>query len=443
MFYKASLLAFASIASSSLSNAAVIVPGATWTDTSGNVIQAHGGGILKAGSTWYWHGEDKTHNSVPDLMTWTRQNDALTPISGTSISTSNIVERPKVIYNRNNAEYVMWFHSDSSNYGAAQVGVATAKSACGPFSYRGSFRPLNVESRDMGVYVDDDAAQTAYLLFASDNNQNFKIARMDSSYYNVTTLVSTIPRSTLESPGIVKRNGVYHLFASKTTGWDPNANKVITANSLAGPWGAENDIAPRATRTYFSQNTFNLPVSNNVAVYMGDRWRPQQLGGSRYIWYPMVWGNNNLPTIVPADVWRVDFGTGAHIVAAGTTYEAERGTLSGPARLLNNTGFSGGTAVGYIGNGGSVTINNVQGNGADQWISFYYANADSGWRNTTISVNGGSAVRVDQPNTGGGGVVLSVPVKIFLRSGVNSITVGAGQSNYAADLDKIVVYTDT
>lgn len=27
--------------------AAVIVPGATWTDTSGNVIQAHGAGILK------------------------------------------------------------------------------------------------------------------------------------------------------------------------------------------------------------------------------------------------------------------------------------------------------------------------------------------------------------------------------------------------------------
>ena len=25
----------------------VIVPGATWTDSSGNVIQAHGGGILK------------------------------------------------------------------------------------------------------------------------------------------------------------------------------------------------------------------------------------------------------------------------------------------------------------------------------------------------------------------------------------------------------------
>lgn len=30
-----------------VANAAVIVPGATWKDTSGNIIQAHGGGFLK------------------------------------------------------------------------------------------------------------------------------------------------------------------------------------------------------------------------------------------------------------------------------------------------------------------------------------------------------------------------------------------------------------
>lgn len=44
--------------------AAVIVPGAAWTDTSGNVIQAHGGGFLKVGSTYYWFGEDKSENSA-------------------------------------------------------------------------------------------------------------------------------------------------------------------------------------------------------------------------------------------------------------------------------------------------------------------------------------------------------------------------------------------
>ncbi|TFK76713.1 galactan 1,3-beta-galactosidase [Pluteus cervinus] len=440
-----SLLALVAIA-----QAAVIVPGATWTDTSGNAIQAHGGGILKVDSTYYWHGEDKAHNSGSfravscytsnDLVSWTRQNDALTPISGTMISTSNIVERPKVVYNRNTGEYVMWFHSDSSNYGAAQVGVAVARSPCGPFTYRSSFKPFGADSRDMGLYQDGDGS--AYLLYASDNNQNFKISRLDQNYYNVTTTVSTLPGSTLEAPGIIKRNGVYHLFASHTSGWDPNPNKYYKANSLSGPWSAEADIAPQATRTYFSQNTFDLPLSSNSAIYMGDRWRPSLLGSSRYMWLPLSWSSGN-PQIVQADVWSVNLAAGTYSVATGTTYEAENGTRSGNSTLMSGSSFSGGRAVGYLGNGGTLTINNVQGTGQPQWVALHYANGDSTWRNTTVSVNGGTPVLVDQPNTGGGGVVLSVPVKLNLRSGANTLAFSVSQNNYAADLDKIIVYTAT
>jgi len=40
---------FAAVLLGRLAIGAQIVPGATWTDTSGNVIQAHGGGILKVG----------------------------------------------------------------------------------------------------------------------------------------------------------------------------------------------------------------------------------------------------------------------------------------------------------------------------------------------------------------------------------------------------------
>ncbi|KAG6837906.1 hypothetical protein H0H93_013059 [Arthromyces matolae] len=99
LFYLLGFLATTAI------RATVIVPGASWTDTAGNAIQAHGGGFLKVGSVYYWFGEDKSLNSAlfhavscytsTDLMTWTRQNDALTPVAGTNISTSNIVERPK------------------------------------------------------------------------------------------------------------------------------------------------------------------------------------------------------------------------------------------------------------------------------------------------------------------------------------------------------------
>lgn len=79
-----------------------------------------------------------------------------------------------------------------------------------------------------------------------------------------------------------------------------------------------------------------------------------------------------------------------------------------------------------------------------------------------LSVNGGPSVLVDQPDSGGGNVVISVPVKLNLNNGANSITFGSGQSSefpgtpftrhghpqkvetvlsdYAADLDKIIVY---
>lgn len=72
------------------------------------------------------------------------------------------------------------------------------------------------------------------------------------------------------------------------------------------------------------------------------------------------------------------------------------------------------------------------------------------------SVNGGSSVLLDQPDTGNGQTTLSVPIKLNLNNGANTITFGASQSSellmqslnvisesrvdYAGDLDKIIVY---
>ncbi|TDL17726.1 Arabinanase/levansucrase/invertase [Rickenella mellea] len=425
----------------------VIVPGATWTDTSGNVIQAHGGGFLKVGSTFFWFGEDKSSNdlffhavscySSTDLINWSRQNNALTPISGTMISSSNIVERPKVLFNKKNSEFVMWFHSDVSGYKSAMVGVATAKSPCGPYTYKGSWKPLGKDSRDMGLF--QDAAQTSYLLYASDNNQNFKIARLDADYHNVTTVVATLSGSTLEAPGIIKRNNAYFLFASHTTGFAPNPNKWFQSEFVSGTWSAQSDLATPALNTFFSQNAFDMPLGSN-GIYMGDRWRSTLLGSSRYMWLPIDFSSGK-PKLVQADVWSVNIGAGTFSVAKGTTFEAESGTLAGGAKLLTDSGFSAGKGVGFLGKGGTVTINNVQGNGAGQWVALYYANGDSTWRSATVSVNGGSTVTVDQPNTGSGHVILSVPVKLNLRSGANSITIASNQNTFAGDLDKITVYT--
>lgn len=429
----------------------LIVPGALWYDTDGNEIQAHGTGILTVGSTFYWFGEDKADNSYlfsavscyssTDLVNWARHNDALTPLAGTNISTSDIVERPKVIYNEKNEEYVMWFHSDNSDYGLALVGVATADMPCGPYSYRGSFNPLGAQSRDESIFQDDDAARTAYLLYASDINQDFKIARLDSNYYNVTEVVSEMTGATLEAPGMLKRDGVYWLLASHTSGWAPNPNKYFYATNISGNWSSQADIAPEDTDTYSSQNAYDLPLGSD-AIYMGDRWDSDLLGNSRYAWYPLSWSTGD-PQIVYADLWTVDYEAGTYSVATGTTYPAVNGTLGGSSELLgSNYTYNGYEGVGYLGNGGTLTMT-IDGIGAEQWVSLYYANADSSWRNTTISVNGGSNVVVGQANTGGVHAILSVPVQLYLEPGSNTIVIGANQTDYAGDMYQVVVYTET
>lgn len=78
--------------------------------------------------------------------------------------------------------------------------------------------------------------------------------------------------------------------------------------SLSGNWSSQADIAPSNTRTWFSQNNYDLPLGSN-AIYMGDRWRPSLLGSSRYIWYPLDWSSGS-PQIVHADVWKVNLGAG-------------------------------------------------------------------------------------------------------------------------------------
>ncbi|KAG5339912.1 hypothetical protein C0989_003059 [Termitomyces sp. Mn162] len=115
-----------------------------------------------------------------------------------------------------------------------------------------------------------------------------------------------------------------------------------------GPWSTQTDIAPVATRTYFSQNTFDLLINDNLAIYMGDRWRPSLLGSSRYIWFPLSW-STGIPQIVHTDVWSVDLSSGTYIAADGISYEAESGAISGSATILSDTSFSRGKAVGYLG----------------------------------------------------------------------------------------------
>lgn len=278
---------------------AVFTPGAAWQDTSGAPLQLHGLGIVKAGSTWYGFGENKSGESSgsaafqsvacyssPDLAHWTRQNDALSRQGSGDLGPGRVVERPKVIYNASTQTYVMYLHIDSSSYGEAKVGVATSGTPCGPYSYRGSFQPLGQQSRDIGLFQDTDGS--AYLL-TEDRANGLRIDRLSADYLSVTASVHVF--GDYEAPAMVKANGRYYLFGSSLTGWSTNDNVYATATSLTGSWSSFRTFAPVGTHTYNSQTANVIPVSGSSGttyVFAADRWTTGDLGSSPEVWLPLT-----------------------------------------------------------------------------------------------------------------------------------------------------------
>ena len=298
-----------------------ITPGTVWQDSEGHVIQAHGGGIVQVGKTYYWFGEDHAKGypfaDVPcyasqDLAHWTFRSYALTRQPAGDLGPNRVVERPKVIYNRRTKTYVMYLHIDDTHYAEAKVGVATSPKVEGPYTYRGSFRPGGHESRDMTLFQDADG--TAYVVFEDRGaGGGMRLDRLAPDYLSVAADVATVGgRGGHEAPAVVKIAGTYFLLGSHLSGWSTNDNEYATAPTLGGPWSEFHLVAPQGTKTYNSQTALILPVHGRKTtsyIYMGDRWKSNALGDSRYIWLPLTVGDHSL--FLPSDApWSIDTGTG-------------------------------------------------------------------------------------------------------------------------------------
>jgi hypothetical protein len=93
---------------------------------------------------------------------WSYEGALISRTASGDTGPNRVIERPKVVYNKQTGKYVLWAHIDSANYGEAKIGVAIGDSVCGKYTYLRSERPLGFESRDSGVFVDDDGK--GYLL---------------------------------------------------------------------------------------------------------------------------------------------------------------------------------------------------------------------------------------------------------------------------------------
>ena len=282
-------------------------PGEVWPDDKGVHINAHGGGILRVGDTYYWFGEHKTEGSAgnlaqvgvhcyssKDLYNWKDEGIALSVVPDDT--TSHIVkgcvlERPKVIYNKKTGKFVMWAHVESADYSKACAGVAVSDFPNGPFTYLGSFRPNNAMSRDQTVFVDDDGR--AYQFYSSENNETMYISLLTDDYLKPSgRFTRNFVKESREAPAVFKYNGKYYMLSSGCTGWDPNVAEIAVADSIMGTWKTIGNpcTGPDADKTFYAQSTYVQPVIGKKDAYiaMFDRWKKKDLEDSRYVWLPVL-----------------------------------------------------------------------------------------------------------------------------------------------------------
>ncbi len=193
--------------------------GELWLDTLGSKISAHGGQIIQQGDTYYWYGEDNkiayalttgvSCYSSKDLKNWKYEGLAFKAFDdGTEaqqfteefmtdslLGTQGRIERPKVIYNKKNNNYVMWMHLEKDGgYGLSLAGVAVSDSPTGPFTWlwygipvydnyvvnRTKNRTDVLTFRDMNLFVDGDG--TAYVFYSSESNQVMYAVQLNDDY---------------------------------------------------------------------------------------------------------------------------------------------------------------------------------------------------------------------------------------------------------------------
>ena len=317
--------------------------GELWYDDSGRHINAHGGGIMKYGDTYYWFGEhkdDRTSDALvgvmcyasKDLVNWRNCGVALSVSDekGHDIERGCILERPKVIYNPVTKKFCMWFHLElkGQGYSAARYGVAVADRPEGPYKFLYSSRanagtwpvegsPMHFDeylkrdfgtgqmARDMTLFVDDDGK--AYHIFSSEENFTLHIAELTADYLHHTGHYTRVaPGGQNEAPAIFKHDGTYWMITSGCTGWAPNEARMFSAPSIWGPWTQHPNPCrgPLAEKTFNGQSTFVLPI-NDQYIFMADIWRPRHPRDARYIWLPITFEDGK-PVVRWRDEWEIE-----------------------------------------------------------------------------------------------------------------------------------------
>lgn len=309
-------------------------PGQLWKDTDGKPINAHGGGIFYEEGIYYWYGEHKLEGrseeekadggvhcySSSDLYNWKDEGVVLPvedPQAASDIAAGCILERPKVLFNRQTQQYVMFFklYLPGKGYDTGYVGVAIARNPKGPFRYSHKFLGAGSPkgSGDFCMFQEENG--NVYHLTVRKPDKAFCIGRLRADYLypeGAYKVLEEIPPHT-EAPAVVYRDGSYYMLGSGSTGWKPNAARSFSTKNL---WEGYKDLGNPCVginplnglgpeKSFGGQISFILKDRQYPEHYVAlfDLWNPEHPIEGRYVWLPLRWKAGRM-VIEWKDAWR-------------------------------------------------------------------------------------------------------------------------------------------
>ena len=157
-----------------------------------------------------------------------------------------------------------------------------------------------------------------------------------------------------------------------------------------------------------------------------------------------VWSGASLGSSANGYTLHVAAGDAAFVLVSGTeapssTYEAEAtgNTRTGTASAGACLGCSGGSRVGYVGRGATLSFNGVtMASAGMKLLSIDYINGDPTPRSATLQVNGQQPTALAFPPTGSWSNIGTVSLLVSARQGSNTLTLG-NATEWTPDFDAI------
>jgi hypothetical protein len=329
-----------------------LASGIAFVDDRGKAVNAHGGGVIKDGDTFYMHGEyflegstDTNFNgfsmySSKDLATWKWEKMILPQQADGLLGPKRKGERPHIIKCPSTGEFVLFAHAASEDYQTdKEVVYATSKTVNGEYTFVGA---LTNAAGDMAVHSDMSAFEdgaNAYVL--AESGSVYTLAADCHSFVSKKSYPVVNGDSTgSESPTVFKAGSTYYWIGSYKTGWRANNNFYSTAPAMTGPWTFQGFIAPvkdtstekpadqpnppewiSDERTWLSQVTWVTPVTGcqgTVYVFWGDHWfgtestkNPGKHNDqATYVFQPLVFDGIKVSMPTYHETWKLDVGAG-------------------------------------------------------------------------------------------------------------------------------------